>query len=127
MSGSLFACESASAEEIVSVIHEKALSIIRNRSIENPLGLLIRAVPKCFEGSGILQLRRHWAAEKERVAAREVERQRQNEEFYELVRRERRQSEATLADPASTEKQKAAASKQLAQLVNYDDHDVKHL
>ena len=127
VSGSLLACESASAEEIVSVIHEKALSIIRNRSIENPLGLLIRAVPKCFEGSGILQLRRHWAAEKERVTAREVERQRQNEEFYELVRRERRQSEATLADPACTEKQKAAASKQLAQLVNYDDHDVKHL
>jgi hypothetical protein len=127
VSGSLFACESASAEEIVSVIHEKAPAIVRNRAIENPLGLLIRAVPKCFEGSGILQLRRQWAAEKERVAAREVERQRQNEEFYELVRRERRQSEATLADPASTEKQKAAASKQLAQLVNYDDHDAKHI
>jgi hypothetical protein len=119
VSGSLFACESASAEEIVSVIHEKAPAIVRNRSIENPLGLLIRAVPKCFEGSGILQLRRQWAAEKERLAAREVERQRQNEEFSEMVRRERTQCEATLGDPASTDKQKAAASKQLAQLADY--------
>jgi hypothetical protein len=119
VSGSLFVCESASAEEIVSVIHEKAMSIIRNRSIENPLGLLIRAVPKCFEGSGILQLRRQWAAEKERVAAREAERQRQNQEFSEMVRRERSQCEAVLADPASTDKQKAAASKQLAQLADY--------
>jgi hypothetical protein len=119
VSRSLFACGSASAEEIVSVIHEKAPAIVRNRSIENPLGLLIRAVPKCFEGSGILQLRRQWAAEKERMAAREVERQRQNEEFSEMVRRERTQCEATLGDPASTDKQKVAASKQLAQLADY--------
>lgn len=119
VSGSLTACESASIEEIVSVIHEKAPTIIRNGSIENPLGLLIRAVPKCFEGSGILQLRRHWAAEKDRLAARELERQRQTQEFSELVKRERSRCEATLTDPASTDKQKAAASKQLAELADY--------
>jgi hypothetical protein len=116
---SIAACESATVEEIVSVIHEKAPTIIRNRSIENPLGLLIRAVPKCFEGSGILQHRRHWAAAKERVAAREIECERQNQEFIELVKRERSQCEATLADPASTEKQKATAAKQLSELASY--------
>jgi hypothetical protein len=119
VSGSLIACGSASVEEIVSIIHEKAPTIIRNRSIENPLGLLIRAVPKCFEGSGILQLRRHWAAEKDRLATRELERQRQTQEFSELVKRERSRCEATLADPASTDKQKAAACRQLADLTNY--------
>ena len=119
VAGTLAACESAAVEEIVSVIHEKALTIIRNRAIENPLGLLIRAVPKCFEGSGILQLRRQWAAEKERVATRELERERQNREFSELIERERRTCEATLADPASTDKQRAAASKQLAELAQY--------
>ena len=113
------ACESATVEEIVSVIHEKAPTIIRNRSIGNPLGLLIRAVPKCFEGSGILQHRRHWAAAKERVVAREIECERQNQEFIELVKRERSQCEATLADPASTEKQKATAAKQLSELASY--------
>jgi hypothetical protein len=118
VASSLQACESASTEEIVSVIHEKAPLIVRNRSIENPLGLLIRAVPKCFEGSGILQLRRQWAAEKERLAARELERQRQNQEFVEMVSRERRRCEATLADPASTDIQRATASKQLAELAD---------
>jgi hypothetical protein len=117
--GSLVACEDATIEEIVSVIHEKSPTIFRNRSTQNPLGLLIHAVPQCFEGSGILQLRRHWAAEKERVVAREMERERQNREFIELAKRERSRCEATLANPASTEKQKAAAAKQLSDVAGY--------
>jgi hypothetical protein len=117
--GSLSVCESATVQEMVSVIHEKALTIIRNRSIENPLGLLIRAVPKCFEGSGIVQLRRYWAAEKERVAAKDRERERQDQEFIDLVKCEKSRCEATLADPASTEKQKETATKQLSELTSY--------
>ncbi|MBB5063923.1 hypothetical protein [Granulicella mallensis] len=117
---SIAACENADVEEIVSVIHEKAPSIMRDRSIKNPLGLLIHAVPKCFEGTGILQLRRHWAAEKERDASQEMERERQHREFIDLVRRERCQCEVTLADPASTQKQKASAEKQLSELMRYE-------
>ena len=113
---SILACDSALAEEIVSVIHEKAPAILRNRSIANPLGLLIRAVPKCFEGSGILQLRKQWAAEKDRLAEREQEQHRQNQEFAEWVGRERSRCVATLADPTSTDKARTAASKQLAEL-----------
>jgi hypothetical protein len=116
---SISACDSALTEEIVSVIHEKAPAILRNRSIANPLGLLIRAVPRCFEGSGIFQLRKQWAAEKDRLAEREREQHRQNQEFVEWVARERRRCEATLADPTSTDKARAAASKQLTELASH--------
>ncbi len=109
-------CESARVEEIVTVIHEKAHRIVRDRSITNPLGMLIRAVPKCFEGAGITILRKQWAGEKERKAQQEQESERRHREFLAWVRKDQDKYEAILADPDSTEQERARARKELVDL-----------
>ena len=83
VSGSRAACVNASLEEVAAVIHLKAPTIIRNRAIHNPLGLLMRAVPLCFEESGIRQLRAYWSAEKERLEIAQSEREHQRREMSE--------------------------------------------
>ncbi len=112
-------CKDAQGAEIVAVIHEKAPAIIRNRSITNPLGMLIRAVPKCFEGSGITELRGHWAAEKQRDEQRNLETERQRQELIQWVRSDRIKYEAILADPGSTDPDRNRATKELGQLESF--------
>lgn len=121
VSGSRNACADASLEEIAAVVHLKAPTIVRNRAIQNPLGLLMRAVPLCFEESGILELRAFWSAEQEREAVAQRERERQRQETADWVARQRLKLEQTLADPSATEAQKA---RQPASLSN-SEHSVR--
>ena len=120
VSGSRTACGDASLEEIAAVIHLKAPTIIRNRAIHNPLGLLMRAVPLCFEESGIRQLRAYWSAEKERLAIAQRERDHQRQEMAEWVKRECLKLEQTLVEPSATESQKTRATRELEQLRSFD-------
>ncbi len=78
--------------------------------------MLIRAVPKCFERSGIAVLRRQWAAERDRQALRDLESKRHHEEFLAWVRKDRDKYEIVLANPKSTEGERNAATKGLKQL-----------
>ena len=112
-------CKDALGAEIVAVIHEKASAIIRNRSITNPLGMLIRAVPKCFEGSGIAELRGHWAAVKQQEEQRNLESERQRQELLRWVRSDRIEYEAILADPASTDSDRNRATRELERLESF--------
>ena len=110
------ACESARVEEIVAVIHEKAQRIIRDRSVTNPLGMLIRAVPKCFEGSGVAILRKQWSGERERKAQQEQESERRYQENVAWLRKDQDKYETILANPESTEQQREKARKELVHL-----------
>lgn len=103
----------------MAVIHEKGPAIIRNRSITNPLGMLIRTVPQCFEGSGIAELCGHWAAEKQRDEQRNLENERQRQELIRWVRSDRIKYEAILADPGSTGPDRNRAAKELGRLESF--------
>ena len=48
---------SATAEEMVHFIEVKIRQHRNMRGVQNPIGLLIQAVPKCFEGGMIRQYR----------------------------------------------------------------------
>ena len=82
----------ATEEEVSYFVKIQAKRICNMRGIDNPLGLLITQVPKCFEGESFRQFRE---AEKTR---RESESQRRQEW--------RRQAEALLDDPNSSEADK---------------------
>lgn len=112
-------CKDAQAAEIVAVIHLKAPAIIGSRFITNPLGMLIRGVPKCFEGSGIEVLREHRAAEKQRDEQRKLESDRQHQEFRRWVQNDRLKYEAILADPGSIDAEQKRAVRELARLESF--------
>ena len=112
-------CKDAQTAEIVAVIHLKAPAIIGSRFITNPLGMLIRGVPKCFEGSGIEVLREHRAAEKQREEQRKLESDRQHQEFRRWVQNDRLKYEAILADPGSTDAEQNRAVRELARLESF--------
>ncbi|HWQ53051.1 MAG TPA: hypothetical protein VN442_05160 [Bryobacteraceae bacterium] len=79
----------ATVGEVAHFIRVQAARIGRLRGIENPMGLLIRQVPRCFEGESFRQFRE---AERQR---REAER-RQAEEV-------RLEAEQLLRDPGASE------------------------
>ncbi len=110
------ACGNVSLEEIIAVVHLKASAIARNRSITNPLGLLVRAVPQCFVGAAAGQLRAQLAKEKEYAAMQEQERKRQEAEVSAIAAREYRRCKQILDDPTATEAQKQSAVAQLRDL-----------
>ena len=88
MSESRVVCPAASAAEIIFAIHAKAPDIVRNRSVRNPLGLLMSAVPLLFKGEGLKQLRKGLAAERARALQAEQERTRREEEEAAWLRRQ---------------------------------------
>ncbi len=121
MSESRIVCPVASAAEIVFAIHAKAPDIVRNRSVRNPLGLLISAVPLLFQGEGLRQLRKGLAAEQARTFQAEQERARRTEDEAAWLRRQISRWAEILASPASTEPQKAAAYRELTELAKISD------
>lgn len=123
VSGSRTACVDASLEEIAAVIHLKVPTIVRNRAIQNPLGLLMRAVPLCFKESGVTELRAFWSAEKEREAVAQRERERQRQDTADWIARQRLKLEQTLADPSATEAQKTRAARELEPLRAFGKDD----
>ncbi|WP_158793118.1 hypothetical protein [Granulicella sp. L60] len=80
-------CPDAQIEEIVIIISEKALPIVRNRAIKNPMGMLLTAIPRCFESASIAALRRQIAVETECIRKREEDAQRQQEEMQRWLSR----------------------------------------
>ena len=80
--------EDCTPDEVLHFARAKA-GIFRSGKIQNPTGFLLAAVPKCFEGASFQEFRREQA-----------ERAREAEEQLTQVRRE---FEAILADPNSSE------------------------
>jgi hypothetical protein len=107
----------AEAEEIAFFVDEK-LQIARvNRNITNPTGLVLATVPQCFSGHSFNEFRRR-RQERRRLLAEEEERQ--NRELAEMTRWLRRSAEAILENPASTDKERARAEKDLLSLLQAD-------
>jgi len=92
----------ATDEEIVHFIHLKASS----PGIKAPIGFLIAAVPKCFEGESLRQFR-----EAERQSKDAEERARLIAESE--IRAFRTEQECVLQDPDASEEEKAFAKRML--------------
>lgn len=108
-------CVDASVSEIVAVIHLKAPEIVRNRSVRNPLGLLTHSIPLCFQGSGIIRLRKAWAAEREREVLRQAEREERDREMKQWIGRQVSEWKEVLANPAATDKERENAKRHILQ------------
>jgi hypothetical protein len=117
------ACATATVEEIASVIALKAPGILRNRSINNPLGLLITSVPQCFHGVGIDRLRAEWADERLREIERQQERERQELEMVRLLERQCQKCRDILNRETATEKERSKARDELSSLEELLPHD----
>ncbi|MFT4114455.1 hypothetical protein [Silvibacterium sp.] len=113
-------CADVTPEEVVKVVHLKAPAILRDRSIWNPLALLIRAVPQCFSGAGANELRAQWALEKEYEQLRELERQRQDAEIQRYLDGERSKLQEVLKDTRSSEADRVRAERELMRLREYE-------
>jgi hypothetical protein len=79
-------------EEVLQFARAKA-AVFRGGRIQNPLGFLLAAVPKCFEGAAFQEFRQEQA--------------RQRQAAEEQMSQMRREFEAILADPNSTEQDRA--------------------
>jgi hypothetical protein len=96
----------AKAEEIAFFVREKLELTRSNRSITNPVGLILATVPQSFSGYSFDTFRqRH--QERKRLA--EEERLRKEEEDRKLTEWMVRDARQTLANPNATEKRKAEA------------------
>jgi hypothetical protein len=69
-------------------------AILRTGKIQNPVGFLITAVPKCFEGETFQHFRREQARLKEEQRRREEEERRKQQAIEEELDQYRRQEEA---------------------------------
>ena len=91
--------EDCTVEEVLHFARAKA-TIIRGGRIQNPTGFLLASVPKCFEGASFLEYRREQA-----------ERAREAEEQLAQMRRE---FEAVLNDPNSSDEDRQFARRMLS-------------
>ena len=87
-------------EEVLYFARAKA-TLFRSGKIQNPIGFLLTAVPKCFEGASFLEFRREQA-----------QRTREAEEQTAQMRRE---FEAILNDPGSSEEDRQFVRRMLAE------------
>jgi hypothetical protein len=89
-------------EEIAHFIAEKGRHIDRRDSrVQNPIGFLLTAVPKCFSGQPLAEYR---AAQKKRAAASSPSSATNSEDPALL--RWRKDQEAALSDPSVSEQEK---------------------
>jgi hypothetical protein len=102
----------AKAEEIAFFVREKLDLTRSNRSITNPVGLILATVPQSFTGYSFETFRqRH--QESKRLA--EEERLRKEDEDRKLTEWVLRDARQTLSNPNATEKRKAEAEAIIAQ------------
>ncbi len=97
----------ATEEEIAHFTSAKLDLAARLRNIQNPMGFLLTAVPRCFQGDAFEHFRAAERLRKQAEAQREAALQ-EEMEFY------RKQQQAILADPNSSEDDKSIARSILA-------------
>jgi hypothetical protein len=66
-------CADATEEEIVHFIQQHGPRFYQMKGLENPMGMLIRHLPKCFEGQSFQQYRRAEQQRREAAAAQEAQ------------------------------------------------------
>ncbi len=97
----------AAEDEIVHFTSAKLELAARMRNIQNPMGFLLTAVPRCFEGAAFEHYREAERMRKQAEAQKEAA-LREEMEFY------RKQQQAVLDDPAATGEDKDIARSILA-------------
>jgi hypothetical protein len=95
-------------EEVIHFVHQKGSLVRQDRSgrIANAMGFLLTAVPKCFAGASFGQYREQ---QRQRHQEEQAVRDRQQAEIEQW----RREQEAVLADPDSSEEDKRFARETL--------------
>lgn len=101
----------ATEDEIVRFTAAKLDLAARMRNIQNPMGFLLTAVPRCFQGAAFEHFRAAERLRKQAEAQREAALQ-EEMEFY------RKQQQAILADPSASEEDKSIARSILASFSN---------
>jgi hypothetical protein len=66
-------CPDATEDEIVHFIEEQGSRFMRMKALDNPMGMLIRHLPKCFEGESFRLYRQEQEAERQRREAAEAQ------------------------------------------------------
>jgi hypothetical protein len=97
-------CPDATEEEIVHFIEEQGPRFMRMKSLDNPMGMLIRHLPKCFEGESFRLYREEREAEKWRMEAAAAQ-----------IAEDRKRWQQVLDDPNQPEDEKAWARVMLGQ------------
>lgn len=115
-------CPDVQVEEIEAVIAEKAATFMRDRSIRNPIGLLLKAVPMCFEGSALAELRKQRAAEKARQEKEEAERRQAEAVSRDWFEREKVKCKKILESPNSPAKERSSAERWLKEITDWLAH-----
>jgi hypothetical protein len=110
------ACPSASTDEIIAIVREKALAARARRDVRNPMGFLLKTVPLVFEGAGIISYRRMVAAEAEAVRQAEADRKGREAEMYEYFSKQRERLQMQLTDPTLTEKSQNEIRRRICEL-----------
>ncbi|GGH03688.1 hypothetical protein GCM10011586_19580 [Silvibacterium dinghuense] len=112
-------CPDVQVEEIEAVIAEKAPALMRDRSIRNPIGLLLTAVPMCFEGSALVELRKQRAAEKAQREKEEADRQQAEAETRAWFEREQSRCREILDSTSLSDKERLAAERQMKEITEW--------
>jgi len=93
----------ATEDEVAHFTRMKRAQLLNGKkTVDNVVGLLLTAVPKCFEQFGLQRYREEKAAEEHRIE--QIERQRQERTAEQIAEHER-----ILADPLSTDESKTWA------------------
>lgn len=97
----LSVCPDCTADEIVAAVHEKGrLALTRDSRIQNPIGFLLSAVPKCLSGD-LFEAQRARSAQAASSGGRT-----KDEQHNAAQERWRREQEAALLDPSVPEQEK---------------------
>ena len=101
----------AKADEIAFFVSEKAEMTRANRAIHNPVGLILRAVPQCFEGYSFDAFRER---RRQSIRLAEAEKARKAEDDLALKEWMIRDAHDALANPLSSEESRRRAEEVLA-------------
>ncbi|MGI4830988.1 MAG: hypothetical protein ACRYFU_22780 [Janthinobacterium lividum] len=106
----------ARADEISFFVREKLELARQNRTITNPIGLILSTVPQSFVGSTFLEFRKRMERQAALAAEEVTRKEREAVELKEWLDKERDEAAKTLSDETKSQKQREAAERTLRQL-----------
>jgi hypothetical protein len=106
----------ARADEIAFFVTEKLYLARTNRSITNPIGLILATVPQSFAGSTFLELRRRRERQAEAAAEEAARKAREAEETNAWFEKQRESYQNIAADESKPQKERDEAVKFLRQM-----------
>jgi hypothetical protein len=113
----LVVCPDATADEVVRLIDEKGRQIARNRSVKNPIGFLLTAVPKCFRPESIAVLRQQRQRVLQLEAEQKEDEKRQEQEYIEMLKVNHEKYLAISLDPSAPQEKRKNAESMLVDIL----------